>query len=71
MEKLLAELEEIMDLDEDTLKKEDVLEEYEEWDSLTKLSLIALAKKEYGRIIGVDQIRALKTVEDIVNLLLK
>lgn len=62
-------LEEIMDLDEGTLSSEDELESYDEWDSLSKLSLIVTAKKQFGKILGADTIRGFKTVQDICDYL--
>lgn len=68
-EEKIAMLEEIMDLDEGTLTADDKLEDYEEWDSLSKLSLIVEAKKEFGKTMGTDIIREFKTVRDICDYL--
>ena len=62
-------LEEIMDLDEGTLSMDSVLNDYDEWDSLSKLSLIAMAKQEFGIILNADKIREFNTVNDIFNFL--
>ena len=48
IEEKIALLEDIMDLDEGTLTLETVLAELEEWDSMTKLSLVASVKKAGG-----------------------
>ena len=45
----LIKMEEIMDLDEDTLEMDSVLEEIEEWDSLSVLSLTVFAKNTLGK----------------------
>lgn len=58
-------LEEIMDVDEGTLEENMVLEEVEEWDSLSTLALIAEMKKEYGIRLGTETIKEFKTVLDI------
>ncbi len=62
-------LEEVMDLDEGSLSPESVLEDFEEWDSLSKLALIAKAKQKFGLILKADIIRGFITVEDICNYL--
>lgn len=62
-------LEEIMDLDEGTLCLDSVLEDFEEWDSLSKLSLIAAAKKDFGIVLGTEKIAAFSTVKDICDFL--
>lgn len=66
-EEKIALLEEIMDLDEGTLSLRDNLDDYEEWDSLSKLSLIVEAKKEFGKVLGTDTILDFKTVQDICD----
>lgn len=67
-EKLIM-LEEAMDLDEGTLKMDSVLNDFEEWDSLSKLSLIALAKKEFNISLKAEVIREFVTVRDICEYL--
>lgn len=67
IEEKIAMLEEIMDLDEGTLSLDDKLDDYEEWDSLSKLSLIAEAKKQLGKVLDVETIRGFLTVQDICN----
>ncbi len=61
----IALIEEAMELDEGELKADSVLKEYEEWDSLSKLALIAMAKKEFDKILSTDDIKAFQTVGDI------
>ncbi len=67
IEEKIAMLEEIMDLDEGTLSVDDNLEDYEEWDSLSKLSLIAEVKKQFGKVLSTNSIRSFKTVQDICD----
>lgn len=71
MKELLEMLEEIMDLDEGTLETTSVLEEIEEWDSLSALSLMAEAKKSYGKKLSADEINNFVTVQDIIDYLQK
>lgn len=65
----LMKLEELMDLEEGTLHAEDRLSEIEEWDSITHLSLIILLEDDYDKEISGEEVRALKTVQDILNLM--
>ncbi len=62
-------LEEIMDLDEGTLKLEDNLDDYEEWDSLSGTALIAEAKVKFGKMIDVTTLKSFETVKDICDFL--
>lgn len=65
----IAMLEDMMDLDEGDLTLDTVLEDLEEWDSMSKLSLVVLAKKEFGKDLVVEDVRAFKTVSDICDAL--
>lgn len=67
MEEILELLEDIMDLDEGVLEFDTDLTELEEWDSLSKLSLMADIKKSYGKKITANEMSAFSTVKDIVD----
>lgn len=69
IEEKIAMLEDVMDLDEGELKLNSVLAEFEEWDSLSKLSLIAMAKQDFGLVLTTDVIRTFDTVKDICDYL--
>lgn len=71
MEELLEMLEDIMDLDEGTLEMTTVLEDVEEWDSLSALSLMAEAKKTYGKELTTREVVSFITVQDIYDYLKK
>ena len=62
-------LEEVMDLDEGILQIDSVLADFEEWDSLSKLSLISEVKQNFGKILSADEIRHFSTVKDICDYL--
>lgn len=65
----IAMLEDIMDLDEGTLTVDSVLDDFEEWDSLSKLSLIVEAKQKFGLILKPEILKSFKTVGDICQYL--
>ena len=67
--KKLALLEEVMELDEGTLAPEMKLGEIEEYDSMTKLSLIVMVEEEFGRKLSGDDIKGFKTIQDILNVM--
>lgn len=69
MEEKISMLEDIMDLDEGTLTLDSVLDDLEEWDSLSKLSLIVAAKQNFGLILKADILQGFKTVNDICQYL--
>ena len=65
--KKIALLEELFEMDEGTLRAETALEDIEEWDSITKLSLIVLMDEECGKALKSDEIKGFKTVQDILD----
>lgn len=62
-------LEDILELDEGTLKVEDSLEDIDEWDSMSKLYLVTYVKKEMQKRLTVDEIKNFETVQDIFDYL--
>lgn len=65
----LQKLEELLDLEEGTLNAGCALSDIEEWDSIAHLSLILLLEEDYGREISGNELRALKTVQEILDLM--
>lgn len=63
----LVKMEEIMDLDEDILTMDSLLEDIDEWDSLSVLALTVYAKKTLGIELETSTIISFKTVQDIYN----
>lgn len=62
-------LEDILGMDEGTLKVEDSLEDIDEWDSMSKLYLVTYVKKEMQKRLTVDEIKNFETVQDICDYL--
>jgi acyl carrier protein len=59
------------DTDSSEIKAETKFHDLDEWSSLTGMSVIALAKTEYGKTITGAELRACVTVEDVFNLIVK
>jgi len=57
------------DTDASEIQANTVFQELEEWSSLTAMSLIALAKEEFGKTITGKEVRSCKTVEQLYNLI--
>lgn len=62
-------LEEIMDLEAETLKVDDNLADYEEWDSLTALTFISEMDSRFSKKVTGDQIKSLVTVADAIAIM--
>ncbi|NDP28758.1 MAG: acyl carrier protein [Flavobacterium sp.] len=68
-EELLYKIAEILEEDEITI--EDELNGFDEWDSLTGLSIIALVDSEYNKTLSNEQIKQFVTVGDLVAFILE
>lgn len=58
-------IEEIMDVDEGSLTEDTILEEVEEWDSLSTLTLTVKIKQDYDINLTTETIKGFVTVGDI------
>ena len=63
----LVELEDILQREEPCQEK-DILEEYDEWDSLSKMSVMAYFKKNFNVEISLNDLKDIKSVSDLINL---
>ena len=59
------------DTDPSEITAETKFHDLDEWSSLTGMSIIALAKTEYGKSISGAELKACVTVEDVYNLINK
>ena len=65
----LALIEECMDLDVGTIKESDELDSFEEWDSVTALSIIAMVDEQFHNTLSGEDLKAAKTVADILAMM--
>lgn len=68
-EEKIALLEEMLELDNGSLKPEMELSSIDEYDSMAKLSLIVLMDDECNKKLTGEQIREFKTIADILNFM--
>lgn len=64
----IEQFKEVLEVEDKEIKMSDVFREYEEWDSLAYLSLIALYDEEYNIQIEESDFQKLKTVEDLYKV---
>ncbi len=69
MREELKKIEEILDVEENTISEETNLASLEEWDSVAKLSLAILLEEEYGKKITGEELKDLKNVKMILDLM--
>jgi acyl carrier protein len=64
----LDSLEELLQVEKGSLAPETKLAEVEAWDSMAALALIVWLEENYGKTTSGSEIRAMKTVADILRL---
>ncbi len=69
LQEILELLEEVMDIEEGVLAPDTDLAEVDEWDSLSKLGLMAEVKKRLNRRLTTEEILNFKTIQDIIDYL--
>ena len=65
----LAILEDIMELEAGSLAPGAMLEDIEEWDSLSALAFVVMLGDEFQRKISGQEIRKFKTVQDMLDVM--
>ncbi len=60
-------LREILEAEDKEISLDDKFRDYEEWDSLANLSLIATIDDEYGVVIPNDEFKKIETVGALIQ----
>ena len=66
-EKFINKFKEALEIENKEISVSDKFRDFEEWDSLAFLSIIAMIDEEYDVIIKGDEFKTLETIEDIIN----
>ena len=67
IENFLQNIKETLDIDAKVLKMSDEFREYEEWDSIANLSVIAMIDVEYDLIIDNNEFKNISTLQELWN----
>jgi acyl carrier protein len=62
---------EVLEFEEKDVKLTDKFREYPEWDSLSRLSLIAMLDDQYDVQIEDTHFKTLETIQDLINYVKK
>ena len=68
-EELLEKIAEILEVEK--IGEKDTLESFDEWDSLTSLSLIALVDSDFNVTLTNDDIKMFEIVKDVIDFVEK
>jgi acyl carrier protein len=60
-------LEELLDIEKDTLDADTELDQMSEWDSIAVISTIAMFDSIWGKDLTPKEVREFKTVKDILD----
>ncbi len=66
-EKFIENFKEILEITERDLHLTDNFREFEEWDSMAALSVIAMIDEEYDIVFSASEFKQLRTLGDLVN----
>ena len=62
-------LEDLFELEEGTLEATQLLADLEEYDSMSKLSLIVMMDEDFGKKLTGEQILKFNTIQDILDFM--
>ena len=66
-EKKMEMLAEIMELDVSEIREDAELSDYDEWDSITALSVIALVDEQFHKNLSGNQVKDFRTIKDVLD----
>lgn len=70
-QKFIENIKEVLEIEDRELAMSDKFREYDEWDSLAYLSVIAMLDEEYGVQIEETEFKKLQTLEDLYTVVTK
>lgn len=68
MKEFYSKLAEILEVHE--IRSEDILYEFDEWDSLGVLSVISMVDEDYGVILKNEELKDIETVRELEDLII-
>jgi acyl carrier protein len=63
----LNQLEELLDIEKDTLSEDMELRELEQWDSMAVIALIAMFDDMFEKVVTPAEVKNFKIVKDIID----
>lgn len=60
-------LEELLDIEKDTLNEETELDQISQWDSMAVIALIAMFDSTFGKAITPAKVKEFKKIKDIID----
>ncbi len=63
----LNRLEELLDVDTDTLNPDMELRDIDQWDSMAVISVMAMYDEVFDKIVSASEVKHFKTINDIMD----
>lgn len=60
-----------IDVEHEKIKVDTMLSTLEEWDSMAKISIIAMLDKKFKKVLDMEQLEEIKTAQDIMNYMVE
>lgn len=60
-------LEELLDIEKNTLIEDTRLNDLSEWDSMATIATIAMFDSDFGKIVTSDDVKGFVTIKDIMD----
>ena len=70
MEHFIVKLCEVLDVEENEINQDSHFKDFDQWDSLTLLSLLAMVKETYGVILQRKDIDGVGSVKDLYDMVI-
>ena len=70
-DKLIEEFEDILELEGESIQADDNFREYDNWDSIAALSVMAYLDSEFNFSIKAEDFKKLNTINQLVDLMNK
>lgn len=70
MEQFILKLSEVLDVEENEINQDSQFKGFDQWDSLTLLSLLAMVKETYGVILQRKDIDGAGSVKDLYEMVI-
>ncbi len=70
MNEFLLKLEDLFEMQSGSILPSDLFRDYDSWDSLALLSLMAMLEDEYGKTIPREDFEKLNTIGDLYNYII-
>ena len=66
-EKFLELVKEVLEIEEKEIQLSDKFKDYDEWDSLANLSMVAMLDDEFGVVIDNQKFKNMQTLQEILD----